>query len=67
MKKYVWFTRYLIMFDGWSNWKINETDIEIVAETENAWKIKYKYFWNYYEEWIPKDYSNKLEEIKNRE
>ncbi|MFA5037513.1 MAG: hypothetical protein WC479_10110 [Candidatus Izemoplasmatales bacterium] len=27
MKKYVWFTRYFVIFQGWSNWKIKYRDL----------------------------------------
>jgi hypothetical protein len=64
MKKYVWFTRYFVIFHGWSDWKINLTEVEIVSETESAWKIKYRDLFGYSTEWIVKDNTNKLEEIK---
>lgn len=69
MKKYVWFTRDFIFLQGYTDWRIESTEVEIISETETLWNIQYNgavfLFWEgVIKKWISKDSYNKLEEIR---
>lgn len=66
-KKYIWLVRYFQMFRGVGAWEIKANDVEIIAETESAYYIKFKFWGLYIKDWVLKDGYNKFEEIKNKD
>lgn len=62
--KYIWYDRYFTIGYGWSSWRLIRKEVEIVAETETAQKIKYKNWLGLTKEkWVLRD-NNDFEKIK---
>jgi len=63
--KAIWWKREFIMFQGWQPWYIRR-EVEIITETESAYKITYKNWCNRpIEEWQPKEtLGSKFEMVK---
>jgi hypothetical protein len=61
-KTYIWFQRYsLPVFLYTPKWLL-QGEVEIVAETDSAYKVKLIYDFGRFD-WIQKDNYNKLEEV----
>ena len=68
MKRMLFIKRYFVVGDGWSSWEI-QFEVDIIAETTSAYKIRYKnWCGRLVETWKLKDSrENRFEEIKEKE